>query len=104
MSVITASSLHGPKATTAATERLFECRPSSAARLEFDGGKVRRVAATLKAWRRLKSIGVSISEVVLDGEVADEVRYSISGLPVEADANGFAHAVRSHWSVENGCH
>jgi predicted transposase YbfD/YdcC len=58
----------------------------------------------LKAWRGLKSIAVAISEVVRDGQAADEVRYYISSLPVEPDAKAFAHAVRSHWGVENGCH
>jgi predicted transposase YbfD/YdcC len=58
----------------------------------------------LKAWRGLRSIGVAISEVVRDGKVADEVRYYISSLAVEPDARAFAHAVRSHWGVENGCH
>jgi predicted transposase YbfD/YdcC len=57
-----------------------------------------------KAWRGLKSIGVAISEVIRNGKDADEVRYYISSLPVEADAGAFAHAVRSHWGVENGCH
>lgn len=57
-----------------------------------------------EAWRDLKSIGVAVSEVVRDGEAADEVRYYISSLAVEADAGTFAHAVRSHWGVENGCH
>jgi predicted transposase YbfD/YdcC len=57
-----------------------------------------------KEWRGLKSIGVAISEVVRDGKATDEVRYYISSLPVEPDARAFAHAVRSHWGVENGCH
>jgi predicted transposase YbfD/YdcC len=58
----------------------------------------------LEAWRGLKSIGVAISEVVRDGKVADEVRYYISSPAVEPDAKAFAHAVRSHRGVENGCH
>lgn len=58
----------------------------------------------IEACRGLKSIGVASSEVVRDGKATDEVRYSISSLPVEADAAAFAHAVRSHWGVENGCH
>ena len=57
-----------------------------------------------KAWRGLKSIGVAISEVVRDGKVVEDVRYFISSLPVEPDAKAFAHAVRSHWGIENGCH
>jgi predicted transposase YbfD/YdcC len=50
----------------------------------------------------LKSIGVVISECVRDGKVADEVRYYISSLGV--GVKRFAHAVRSHWGIENGCH
>jgi predicted transposase YbfD/YdcC len=57
-----------------------------------------------RSWRGLKSIGVTISETLRDGKTADEVRYYISSLPVEADAATFAHAARSHWGVENGCH
>jgi predicted transposase YbfD/YdcC len=58
----------------------------------------------LKSWRGLKSIGVAISETLRDGKTVDEVRYYISSLPVEPDAKAFAHAIRSHWGVENGCH
>ncbi|WP_435011605.1 ISAs1 family transposase [Tundrisphaera lichenicola] len=57
-----------------------------------------------QAWRGLKSIGVVISESVRDGKSADEVRYFLSSLAVEPDARAFAHAARSHWGVENGCH
>jgi predicted transposase YbfD/YdcC len=57
-----------------------------------------------QSWRGLKSIGVVISETLRDGKTADEVRYYISSLPVDAEAATFAHAVRSHWGVENGCH
>ena len=57
-----------------------------------------------RSWRGLKSVGVAISEVVRDGNATDEVRYYISSLAVEPDAKAFAHAVRSHWGVENGCH
>jgi predicted transposase YbfD/YdcC len=57
-----------------------------------------------KAWRGLKSIGVVVAEVVRDGKTTEEVRYYISSLPVEPDAGAFAHAVRSHWGIENGCH
>jgi predicted transposase YbfD/YdcC len=56
------------------------------------------------AWRGLKSIGVVVAEGVRDGKSGDEARYFISSLPVEADAKAFAHAVRSHWGVENGLH
>lgn len=57
-----------------------------------------------QAWRGLKSIGVVVSETVRDGKAADEVRWYISSLPVEPDAEAFAHAIRSHWGIENGCH
>ena len=57
-----------------------------------------------KSWQGLKSIGVAISHVVRDGKTVEEVRYFISSLAVEPDAKAFAHAVRTHWGVENGCH
>jgi predicted transposase YbfD/YdcC len=56
----------------------------------------------LELWRGLKSIGVVISECVRDGRVTDEVRYYISSLGL--GVKRFAHAVRSHWGIENGCH
>ena len=57
---------------------------------------------TLNVWAGLKSIGVVVSECVRDGKATDEVRYYISSLGV--GVKRFAHAVRSHWSVENTCH
>jgi len=54
------------------------------------------------AWVGLRSIGVAISECVRDGKATDEVRYYISSLAV--GVKRFAHAVRSHWSIENSCH
>jgi len=56
----------------------------------------------LNSWAGLKSIGVVVSECVRDGKVTDEVRYYISSLGV--GVKRFAHAVRSHWGVENTCH
>jgi predicted transposase YbfD/YdcC len=53
-------------------------------------------------WAGLRSIGVVISECVRDGKAADEVRYYISSLAV--GVKRFAHAIRSHWSIENSCH
>jgi predicted transposase YbfD/YdcC len=57
---------------------------------------------SLNVWAGLKSIGVVVSECVRDGKATDEVRYYISSLGV--GVKRFAHAVRSHWSVENTCH
>jgi predicted transposase YbfD/YdcC len=56
----------------------------------------------LEAWAGLKSIGVVVSECVRGGKATDEVRYYISSLGV--GVKRFAHAVRSHWSIENTCH
>ena len=56
----------------------------------------------LNSWAGLKSIGVVVSECVRDGKTTDEVRYYISSLGV--GVKRFAHAVRSHWGVENTCH
>lgn len=56
----------------------------------------------LEQWEGLKSIGLVVSECVRDGQGTLEVRYYISSL--EVSVRRFAHAVRSHWGVENGCH
>ena len=53
-------------------------------------------------WKGLKSIGVVTSCCVRDGKETIEVRYYISSLAVSVKK--FAHAVRSHWSIENACH
>jgi predicted transposase YbfD/YdcC len=53
-------------------------------------------------WKGLKSIGVVVSECVRDGEETAEVRSFISSLGV--GVKRFAHAVRSHWGIENACH
>ena len=56
----------------------------------------------LDLWAGLKSIGVVVSECVREGKETAEVRYYISSLGV--GVKRFAHAVRSHWSIENSCH
>jgi predicted transposase YbfD/YdcC len=56
----------------------------------------------LEQWKGLKTIGVVVSECVRDGKVTDEVRYYISSLSM--DVERFAHAIRSHWGIENSCH
>jgi predicted transposase YbfD/YdcC len=56
----------------------------------------------LDLWAGLKSIGVAVSECVRDGKETVEVRYYISSLGL--GVKRFAHAIRSHWSIENSCH
>jgi predicted transposase YbfD/YdcC len=56
----------------------------------------------LKLWKGLKSIGLVLSECVRDGKETVEIRYFISSLGV--NVKQFAHAVRSHWGIENSCH
>jgi len=53
-------------------------------------------------WKGLKSIGVVTSRCLRDGKETFEVRYHISSLTVSVKK--FAHAVRSHWGIENSCH
>jgi predicted transposase YbfD/YdcC len=53
-------------------------------------------------WKGLKSIGMAISECKRNGKETIEVRYYLSSLKV--GVKRFAHAVRSHWSIENACH
>jgi predicted transposase YbfD/YdcC len=56
----------------------------------------------LELWKGLTSIGVATLACVRDGKETVETRYYISSLGV--GVKRFAHAVRSHWGVENGCH
>jgi predicted transposase YbfD/YdcC len=56
----------------------------------------------VKLWKGLKSVGLVVSECVRNGKATDEVRYYISSLDV--DVKLFAHAIRSHWGIENSCH
>ncbi len=53
-------------------------------------------------WAGLKSIGVVTSCCLRDGKETIEIRYYISSLAVSVKR--FAHAVRGHWGIENGCH
>jgi predicted transposase YbfD/YdcC len=56
----------------------------------------------LELWEGLKSIGVAVSECVRHGKETIELRYYLSSLAV--GVKRFAHAIRSHWSIENTCH
>ena len=53
-------------------------------------------------WKGLKSIGMTTSCRLRDGEEAIEVRYYLSSLGL--DVQEFSRAVRGHWGIENGCH
>ena len=56
----------------------------------------------LELWKGLASIGVATLACVRNGKETVETRYYISSLAV--GVKRFAHAVRSHWGIENGCH
>jgi predicted transposase YbfD/YdcC len=58
--------------------------------------------ADLELWKGLKSIGLVVSVCKRDGTETLERRYYISSLAV--GVKQFAHAVRSHWGIENTCH
>jgi len=53
-------------------------------------------------WAGLLSIGIAMLSCVRDGKESVDIRYFISSLPVKV--RQFAHAVRSHWGIENSCH
>lgn len=53
-------------------------------------------------WADLTSIGRVISTREVDGKTTTQTRYFISSLPL--DVKRFAHAVRSHWGIENRLH
>jgi predicted transposase YbfD/YdcC len=56
----------------------------------------------LERWKGLQTIGMAVSVVVRDGKETTETRYYISSLGM--GVKQFAHAIRSHWGIENGCH
>jgi predicted transposase YbfD/YdcC len=56
----------------------------------------------LELWKGLKSIGMATLVCVRDGKETADTRYYISSLAVGVKV--FAHAVRSHWGIENSCH
>jgi len=53
-------------------------------------------------WKGLRSLGMATLLCVRDGKETIETRYYISSL--EVGVKLFAHAVRSHWGIENSCH
>jgi predicted transposase YbfD/YdcC len=53
-------------------------------------------------WEKLRSIGMVQSERCIGQKVMTEVRYYL--LSIEGNAATFAHAVRSHWGIENSVH
>jgi predicted transposase YbfD/YdcC len=56
----------------------------------------------LALWKGLKSIGMVTLVCVRNGKETIETRYYISSLEVRVKL--FAHALRSHWGIENSCH
>ena len=56
----------------------------------------------LEEWPGLRTIGKVISVCMRDGKETVETRHYISSLAV--GVKQFAHAVRSHWGIENSCH
>ena len=56
----------------------------------------------LELWKGLKSMGMVVSECLRNGKETVEIRYYISSLAVSVKR--FAHAIRSHWGIENSCH
>jgi predicted transposase YbfD/YdcC len=55
-----------------------------------------------RGWKGLRSIGMVVSTCVRGGKETVERRYYLSSLPV--GVKQFAHAIRSHWGIENTCH
>ena len=53
-------------------------------------------------WKGLRTIGVAMLTCLRHGKETMDVRYFISSLPM--GVRRFAHAVRSHWGIENTCH
>ena len=55
-----------------------------------------------ESWKKLKTIGMVQRERHVGDDISIETSYYISSL--DNDAKCFAHAVRSHWGIENSLH
>jgi predicted transposase YbfD/YdcC len=58
--------------------------------------------AERKAWAGLRSLGLVERQRTVDGATTVEEGYYLTSLA--GDAHQFGHAVRTHWSIENGLH
>jgi predicted transposase YbfD/YdcC len=56
----------------------------------------------VEQWEGLRSIGMVQRECTIGDKTTLETRYFINS--IKPDAKAFAHAVRSHWGVENSLH
>jgi len=57
-----------------------------------------------KYWANLQTIAMVRRTRQIDGKTTEDTHYYISSLPLNAGAKTIAHAVRSHWAVENASH
>jgi predicted transposase YbfD/YdcC len=57
-----------------------------------------------KYWTNLKTLAMVRRTRQVGDKTSEEIHYYISSLPLSAGAHIIAHAVRSHWAVENALH
>lgn len=53
-------------------------------------------------WRGLATVGFVKLTAEREGKTTEQIRYYVSSLPL--GVKQFAHAIRSHWGIENSCH
>ena len=56
----------------------------------------------VRPWAGIATIGIAMLMCVRDDKETIDCRYFISSLKM--GVKQFAHAVRSHWAIENSCH
>ena len=59
---------------------------------------------TTKSWTNLNTLAMVKRTRQVGDKVSEETHYYISSLGLSAGAKKVAHAIRSHWSVENNLH
>jgi len=57
-----------------------------------------------KYWTKLQTIAMVRRTRQIGEKTSEETHYYISSLPLSAGAKSIAHAIRSHWAVENELH
>lgn len=67
-------------------------------------GVAEHLKRATKYWAKLQTVAMVRRTRQVGDKSSEEIHYFISSLPLSAGAQTVAHAIRSHWAVENALH